>query len=105
MCGGGGGGGGSSNAESIRLQRESLQASKAQAAQADARWQQQFAYTKARHDEQKRIADQKAPKPPEKSADMAAPALDIAATHRRKTSREGYKNLVQSSTGLGITNP
>jgi hypothetical protein len=104
MCGGGGGGG-SDNSQSIALQRESLEASKAQAAQADVRWQQQFDYTKARHEEQKRIADQKAPKTPERSADMAAPALDIAATHRRKTGREGYKNLVQSSTGLGITNP
>tara|TARA_R100000458_G_scaffold12271_1_gene10103 strand:- start:1377 stop:1694 length:318 start_codon:yes stop_codon:yes gene_type:complete len=105
MCGGGGGGGGSSNAESIRLQRESLEASKAQAAQADVRWQQQFDYTKARHEEQKRIAEQKPPKSPESSADAAAPALDIAATNRRKRGREGYKNLVQSSTGLGITNP
>tara|TARA_R100000458_G_scaffold56439_1_gene61351 strand:- start:390 stop:704 length:315 start_codon:yes stop_codon:yes gene_type:complete len=104
MCGGGGGGG-SDNSQSIALQRQSLEESKRQAEQADIRWQQQFEYTKARHEEQKRIADQKAPKAPEKSADMAAPALDIAATHRRKTGREGYKNLVQSSTGLGITNP
>lgn len=104
MCGGGGGRS-SDNSESIALQRESLEQSKEQARIADQRWQQQFDYTKARHEEQKRIANQKPPKSPESSADQAAPALDIAATNRRKQGREGYKNLVQSSTGLGITNP
>ena len=104
MCGGGGGRS-SDNSASIALQKESLAQSKEQARLADVRWQQQFDYTKARHEEQKRIAEQKPPRGPEKSADMAAPALDIAATNRRKTGREGYKNLVQSSTGLGITNP
>jgi len=93
------------NSDSIALQRESLELSRQQAKQADIRWQQQFDYTKARHEEQKRIAAQKPPKSPESSADQAAPALDIAATNRRKQGREGYKNLVQSSTGLGITNP
>ena len=95
----------SDNSESIALQRESLELSRESARQADIRWQQQFDYTKAQHDEQKRIANQKPPKSPELSADQAAPALDIAATNRRKQGREGYKNLVQSSTGLGITNP
>ena len=102
MCGGGGR---PDNSESIALQRQSLELSRESAKQADLRWQQQFDYTKAQHAEQKRIANQKPPKSPELSADQAAPALDIAATNRRKRGREGYKNLVQSSTGLGITNP
>ena len=103
MCGGGGSRG-QDNSESIALQRQSLEQSREQARMADVRWQQQFDYTKARHEEQKAIAGQKPPKSPERSADMAAPALDIASNNRRKRGREGYKSDVQTETGLGITN-
>ncbi len=105
MCGGGGGGGGGGgNAESVALQRESLAQSKAQAAEASRQWQMQFDYTKARHAEQRAIANQKPPRGPERSADVAGLSLEIGKRLTRPTNRESYKNLV-SGTGLGITNP
>ena len=66
----------SSNAESIALQRESLDLSREQFAESKRQWGEQFQWQKDKAAEQKRIAEARAGKGPTRTTEYAMSALE-----------------------------
>jgi len=66
----------SSNAESIALQRESLDLSREQFAESKRQWGEQFQWQKDKAAEQKKIAEARAGKGPTRTTEYAMSALE-----------------------------
>ncbi len=87
----------SSNAESIALQRESLDLSREQFAESKRQWGEQFQWQKDKAAEQKKIAEARAGKGPTRTTEYAMSALE-----GRSGLGFGKDRLKRDVTGKGL---